>query len=132
MSFKKILLLLVIIILVIVGFYFFLQEPSSVEAPLIEGNGTEAPLVGGDRDEHGCIGSAGYAWCEAKGECLRPWEEGWDESCGPKPGAEEVVNNEGGEAVACTMDAKKCSDGSFVGRVAPDCEYASCPDEKTE
>ena len=32
-------------------------------------------LVGGDKDAHGCIGSAGYAWCEKKGKCLRPWEE---------------------------------------------------------
>jgi hypothetical protein len=31
--------------------------------------------VGGDRDEHGCIGSAGYSWCEAKQKCLRIWEE---------------------------------------------------------
>ena len=35
----------------------------------------DAPLVGGDRDAHGCIGSAGYSWCEAKQKCLRPWEE---------------------------------------------------------
>jgi len=34
-----------------------------------------ATLVGGDRDEHGCIGSAGYTWCEAKQKCLRAWEE---------------------------------------------------------
>ncbi len=33
------------------------------------------PIVGGDRDEHGCIGSAGYSWCEAKQKCLRVWEE---------------------------------------------------------
>lgn len=33
------------------------------------------PLVGGDRDEHGCIGSAGYSWCEEKQKCLRIWEE---------------------------------------------------------
>ncbi|MDD5072056.1 MAG: hypothetical protein PHQ42_04985, partial [Patescibacteria group bacterium] len=32
-------------------------------------------LLGGDRDEHGCIGSAGYSWCEAKQKCLRMWEE---------------------------------------------------------
>lgn len=31
--------------------------------------------VGSDRDEHGCIGSAGYLWCEAKQKCLREWEE---------------------------------------------------------
>ncbi len=32
-------------------------------------------LVGGDRDEHGCIGSAGYTWCAEKEKCLRAWEE---------------------------------------------------------
>jgi hypothetical protein len=35
----------------------------------------ETPLVGGDKDEHGCIGSAGYTWCEPKQTCLREWEE---------------------------------------------------------
>jgi len=33
------------------------------------------------------------------------------------------------EAVACTMDAKICPDGSAVGRVAPNCEFAPCPAE---
>jgi hypothetical protein len=32
-------------------------------------------LVGGDRDEHGCIGSAGYQWCPSTGKCQRMWEE---------------------------------------------------------
>lgn len=32
-------------------------------------------IVGGDKDSHGCIGSAGYSWCEAKQKCLRVWEE---------------------------------------------------------
>lgn len=31
------------------------------------------------------------------------------------------------EPVACTMDAKECPDGSFVGRVAPDCSFSPCP-----
>jgi len=30
--------------------------------------------VGADRDTHGCIGSAGYAWCPATQRCERPWE----------------------------------------------------------
>ena len=34
------------------------------------------PTVGGDKDEHGCIASAGYTWSELKGECLRIWENG--------------------------------------------------------
>jgi hypothetical protein len=33
------------------------------------------PIVGNDRDAHGCIGSAGYSWCEQKQKCLRPFEE---------------------------------------------------------
>lgn len=28
-----------------------------------------------DRDEHGCIGSAGYSWSETKNKCVRAWEE---------------------------------------------------------
>ena len=29
--------------------------------------------------------------------------------------------------IACTMDARQCPDGSYVGRVAPSCEFAPCP-----
>ena len=29
--------------------------------------------------------------------------------------------------VACTMDAKMCPDGSYVGRTGPNCEFQSCP-----
>ena len=28
--------------------------------------------------------------------------------------------------VACTADAKLCSDGGYVGRIAPDCRFAPC------
>ncbi|MDD1679791.1 MAG: hypothetical protein LUO93_11495 [Methanomicrobiales archaeon] len=31
------------------------------------------------------------------------------------------------EPIACTADAKICPDGSAVGRVPPDCEFAPCP-----
>lgn len=33
-----------------------------------------AQRVGADRDAHGCIGSAGYAWCAREAACVRPWE----------------------------------------------------------
>jgi len=33
------------------------------------------PIVGNDKDSHGCIGSAGYSWCELKQKCIRIWEE---------------------------------------------------------
>ena len=36
---------------------------------------TTENIVGGDKDEHGCIGSAGYSWCQIKQKCLRVWEE---------------------------------------------------------
>ncbi len=29
---------------------------------------------GADRDEFGCIASAGYEWCAASNRCERPWE----------------------------------------------------------
>lgn len=34
------------------------------------------------------------------------------------------------EPVACTMDARICPDGSAVGRMPPDCEFAPCPGMK--
>ncbi|MBD1390461.1 peptidase [Neiella sp. HB171785] len=40
--------------------------------------GVEEPAapkaLGADRDEHGCIGSAGYQWCARTKQCERPWE----------------------------------------------------------
>ncbi len=31
------------------------------------------------------------------------------------------------EAIACTMEVKQCSDGSYVGRQGPNCDFAVCP-----
>jgi len=36
-------------------------------------------------------------------------------------------DTDNGANVACTMDAKLCPDGSYVGRVGPNCEFAACP-----
>lgn len=33
--------------------------------------------------------------------------------------------------IACTMDAKQCPDGSYVGRVGPKCEFQQCPEGAT-
>lgn len=41
-------------------------------------------LVGNDRDEHGCIGSAGYTWSYALHDCVRLWEAGTRFDAGPK------------------------------------------------
>lgn len=45
------------------------EENKDMGAPV------QPEALGSDRDEHGCIASAGYSWCEAKGKCLRVWEE---------------------------------------------------------
>lgn len=45
---------------------------------------TLGPLLGGDRDEHGCIGSAGYTWSYALHDCVRLWEVGTRFDAGPK------------------------------------------------
>lgn len=34
------------------------------------------------------------------------------------------------ETVACTMEAKMCPDGSYVGRTGPKCEFETCPPPK--
>ncbi len=47
----------------------------------------------------------------------------------PAPEPQPIVDNPMEPAVACTMDAKMCADGSAVGRVAPDCQFAPCPSE---
>ncbi len=38
----------------------------------------------------------------------------------------------GEEAIFCTTETKLCSDGSFVSRIAPNCEFASCPEGESE
>ena len=60
-----------------------------------------ADLVGSNKDEHGCIGSAGYRWCEKNGQCERPWElaeresientrEAFTAFCKPKQSPESI------------------------------------------
>ncbi len=34
------------------------------------------------------------------------------------------------EEKACTLEAKSCPDGSYVGRVPPNCDFAPCPTSK--
>jgi putative hemolysin len=114
---------------------------------LIVGCKSQGPILGGDKDIHGCIGSAGYSWCEAKQKCIRPFEENCTAAeCGtcpqlvaPAPGfctdgtiVAGKTNECGCQAPptcvrACTEEAKICPDGSAVGRTGPNCEFAPCP-----
>ncbi len=33
--------------------------------------------------------------------------------------------------IACTMEARLCPDGSYVGRTGPKCEFTACPNTET-
>lgn len=44
----------------------------------------------------------------------------------------ENVATSSPDFVACTMDAKLCPDGSYVGRSGPDCAFDACADEATQ
>ncbi len=78
---SKALAILLFAFLPFIGFYFGYQyarnNPISPETTSIatESAVPTQTLVGDDKDEHGCIVSAGYQWCEAKQKCLRSWEE---------------------------------------------------------
>jgi hypothetical protein len=41
--------------------------------------GVSLGRMGAIKDEKGCLTSAGYQWCEAKGKCHRAWEEDCEE-----------------------------------------------------
>jgi len=57
----------------------------NVGSAWVEPTGEGAFMVGDDRDEGGCIPSAGYTWCMHKNKCLRSWEE----ECEPEHHEEE-------------------------------------------
>ena len=44
---------------------------------------TLGKLVGSDRDDHGCLSSAGYTWSYALHDCVRLWEMGKRFDSGP-------------------------------------------------
>jgi hypothetical protein len=65
-----------LLIVVVCGSFYAgtkFKENRSISIPVSQEE--KESLVGGDRDSHGCIGSAGYTWCEEKQICLRTWEE---------------------------------------------------------
>lgn len=78
MNIKTILLILLLIILLTLvggGAFYLGTKINSNPAVVTLTPIPSQPLVGNDRDEHGCIGSAGYSWCQVKQKCLRVWEE---------------------------------------------------------
>ncbi|MEK7652508.1 MAG: hypothetical protein AAB334_00980 [Patescibacteria group bacterium] len=52
-------------------------------------------------------------------------ENGWVKHGNPSA---PIPTEQCGEQVFCTTEAKLCPDGSGVGRVGPNCEFAPCPE----
>lgn len=52
-------------------------------------------------------------------------KEGWVKHGNPSAPA---PTEQCGEQTFCTADAKLCPDGSGVGRIPPNCEFAPCPE----
>ncbi len=38
-------------------------------------NTSNLAQLGGDKDNNGCLTSAGYTWSKVREDCIRPWEE---------------------------------------------------------
>jgi hypothetical protein len=66
---------------------------AGLTACAVQAPDTDTMTPGSDRDAHGCIPSAGYAWCARTQQCERPWElaeaegfpvdqEAFDRHCG--------------------------------------------------
>lgn len=49
------------------------QSANTTETPKVT---QDAPMVGGDKDEHGCLPSAGQSWSALRGECIQVFEVG--------------------------------------------------------
>ncbi len=56
-------------------------------------------LIGGDKDPHGCFTGAGYSWCGAKNECIRPWEQ----YCTATPPKVALFNCDGGKTITASF-----------------------------
>ncbi|PIR86284.1 hypothetical protein COU13_01800, partial [Candidatus Kaiserbacteria bacterium CG10_big_fil_rev_8_21_14_0_10_43_70] len=91
-------------------------------------------LTGGERIEvrGELVADRNVMPCEDAGHYLRV--EMGDINAGGNTSPNSNTNsntngNDGGQMIACTMDAKICPDGSAVGRVGPNCAFAPCPGE---
>jgi hypothetical protein len=84
MSFKPLKLSSIILIaLITIGFMLAgcnqnLTADENKKTP-IDTPSEDDQLIGGQRDEHGCLGPAGYSWSEEIGACIRQWEIDSDE-----------------------------------------------------
>ena len=101
---------------------FFLVDIPTANKTIAESDNIK--MVGNDRDEHGCIGSAGYSWCEIKQKCLRPWEE----ACEVKQTVPQGYTLDSYQVaeildMACVQDSDCVTPGNYAMR--SNCPYTS-------
>ncbi|MFH1456897.1 MAG: hypothetical protein ABIF17_02145 [Patescibacteria group bacterium] len=110
-------IIIVILLFVLAGYYLYfklhvINEPVKIEQ--------EKQIIGGGTDEHGCIGPAGYGWCEAKQKCLRVFEEGCDDQIFELIDQVQIVSGIDFEAISTTtFDWMYETDGG-IGKIQVD------------
>lgn len=72
--------------------------------------GCERP-IGGERDEHGCLGPAGYTWDADVGACVREWELDEDQKQAAKIAVEHAGHEKG--MTILRVDMARCT-GCFA------------------
>jgi len=120
--------LIIVIIIAVAGaaFLWWLYsrpaDDSGTDSAQTENRQEEEIMPGSDRDEHGCIPSAGYVWCEEKQKCLRPWEE----ECVPGE------NSEGEDPSAAIPDDDRIllTNANTTQYCDPEVDLASCQAEE--
>ena len=75
---------------------------------IISGCVQEEPVIGGERDEHGCLGPAGYTYDEELDLCARSWE---------------IVSDDQRTAITIASQSITDRDGlTLVEMISQDCE----------
>ncbi len=95
-------------------------SPTTEKIETTEVTETSETIVGGDRDTHGCIGSAGYSWCDARQTCERPWEQ----YCTATPPKVALFTCDEGKTIRATFYP---SDDAYVDLVLSDERALSIP-----
>ena len=108
---KKTIISFIVLVIAVVGIYYIASNNNSSRV---------SNMVGNDRDIHGCIGSAGYSWCEAKKICIRSWEE----YCTATPPKTAMFVCDNSKTISATFYIK---DDKYVDLVLSDSRKLSVP-----
>ena len=86
-------------------------------------------IIGGERDEHGCLIPAGYAWNETAGKCMRHWN-------GEVQGEPATDGNTTKECGSCPQFSPPapnwCENGTIIAGQVNECGCQSPPHCLTE